>query len=121
MRTDRELLMLAAKSAGPLADIGWLAAFEHSAWLDRNRNRSALRAFYRDYTAVTGEWFDRGDAIDGEGGGGDVPKFDKLKAELKDAQRKLTAARAATRRAIVRAAAEIGAAIKSENGSKNEA
>lgn len=111
MSTDRELLELAAKAAGPLATIGNLASIEHSAWLKRNAARNEMRAFLKAYRELTGEWFDRGDAIDGGDEDGDVPKFDKLRSDLKDAQQKLTAARSATRRAVVRSAVEIGKAI----------
>lgn len=112
--TDRELLDKAARAAGPLAAIGALAYAEHSAWINRNKARNALRSFYSDYRSLTGEWFDRGDAIDGGDEDGDVPKFDKLKADLKDAQRKLSTTRSATRRAIVRAAAAIGSAHEAQ-------
>ena len=108
MMDDRTLLERAAKAAGPLAEIGALAHAEHAAWVSRNQARNAMRAFYGKYRDETGEWFDRGDAIDGGDEFGEVPKFDKLRSDLKDAQRRLNAARAATRRAIVRAAAEIG-------------
>lgn len=112
--STRELLEKAAKAAGPLAAIGALAYAEHAAWINRNKARNALRSFYSDYRSLTGEWFDRGDAIDGGDEDGDVPKFDKLQADLKNAQRKLSTARSATRRAIVRAAAAIGSAHEAQ-------
>jgi hypothetical protein len=96
MSTDKELLGAAAK-----------AIAEHAAWKVRNSARNALKKFYRDYTDETGELFDRGDCVDG-GEFEYVTKFDELSNSLKKEQRNLTTKRAATRRAIVRAAAAIG-------------
>jgi len=96
MSKDKELLELAAK-----------AISENAAWKSRNLARNALRKFYIDYTDETGERFDRSDCVEG-GEFEDVTKFDELSKAAKAAQRILTTKRAATRRAIVRAAAAIG-------------
>jgi len=111
---DKTLLERAARAAGPLATVGNLALIEYAAWIRRNAARNSLRAFYKAYRELTGEWFDRGDAVDGGDEDGDVPEFDRLNADLKDAQRKLTSARSATRRAITRAAAAIGSAHEAQ-------
>ena len=96
MSTDKELLGVSAK-----------AIAEHAAWKVRNLARSALRSFYNDYSGETGERFDREDCVH-NGESEDVTKFDSLSKAAKAAQRILTTKRAATRRAIVRAAAAIG-------------
>lgn len=99
MSSDRELLELAAR-----------VMEEYAAWRARNAARKSLRIFYRAYTDETGERFDRGDCIDG-GMHEDVAAFDAVSVPAKEAQRILTTKRAATRRAITRAAAEIGAML----------
>jgi len=93
---ERTLLVVAAK-----------AIEEHVAWKARNSARKALRTFYRNYSDETGERFDRDDCIAG-GMHEDAAAFDAVSNPAKEAQQKLTSARAATRRAIVRAAAAIG-------------
>lgn len=98
MSAERELL----------ASIGDLACAEHAAWAERNKKRAALQSFYQEFTKTTGEWFDADDEIANGDEDGYAAKFEKLKAESKEAQQALTKARSATRRAIVRAAAEIG-------------
>lgn len=80
---------------------------EHEAWKARNAARLALRKFFKAYRADGGEYFDRAEMVRW-GELEDVAKFDALTAEVKATQRALTTKRAATRRAIVRAAAEIG-------------
>ena len=100
--TDRALLELAAKAAGPLAAVGVAALREHAAWVERNKTRSRVRSWLETYTKETGEWFVREEAE-----ADDISAHDELRSASKNAQRSLTTARAATRRAIVRAAAEI--------------
>lgn len=95
MKSDRELLELAA--------IGKLAVAEHTAWLVRNLERNKVRDFLNEYRENTGEWY-----VDEEAEPEDRTLFSSLSASLKMTQGKLATARAATRRAIVRAAAEIG-------------
>lgn len=92
---DRELL--------ELAEIGKRAIAEHAAWVARNKTRKEHRDFLRSYERETGEWFDVNQAEQE-----DVARHTELLKPAQDAQKKLTSARAATRRAIVRAAAEIG-------------
>lgn len=101
--TDRDLLV----------GIGELSMREHAAWKARNEARKVLRAFFKNYTDETGERFDRGDCVDG-GMHEDVAAFDAVSKPAKEAQRKLTTARAATRRAIVRAAASMADPIQSQ-------
>ena len=111
MSTDRELLELAAKASGPLAQIGRLVATEHEAWKARNKARRELRSFYLAYTERTGVFFDRDDELENGDEDGDVVKFDLLKAAYDASVHVLASARSATSRAIVRAAAEIGRAM----------
>ena len=101
MNSDRELL----------ASIGDLACAEHAAWSDRNKKRAALKSFYKEFTSTTGEWFDADDEIANGDEDGYAARFEKLKADAVESQRTLIKARSATRRAIVRAAAEIGKAM----------
>jgi hypothetical protein len=89
---DRELLA-----------IGRLAVAEHAAWIARNAARAALHGFFKKYRSDTGEMF-----LVGEGEPEDDAVFYSLQEPARAAQKALTKARAATRRAIVRAAAEIG-------------
>jgi hypothetical protein len=94
MTDDRTLLELAA--------IGRLAVAERAAWIARNAARAALRGFFKQYRHDTGEWF----AV-GEGEPEDDAVFYSLQEPSKAAQKALTKARAATRRAITRAAASL--------------
>ncbi len=89
---DRTLLKLAAK-----------ALAEHAAWVARNAAREAMKQWRRDVGLDRGQDFGPGD-YDEE----DVPAIRKLIEDAASTQRKLGTARAATRRAIVRAAAAIG-------------
>lgn len=67
---------------------------EMSAWRARNAARSKLRDFYRKYKNETdGGWFDEDGAEPDE-----IRDRDMLDKDAKAAQKKLTAARAATRR-----------------------
>lgn len=91
-----------------LLPIAWAAVAEHKAWKARNEARTALRQFFKSYTDETGERFDRDDCLHG-GMHEDVAAFDAVSKPAKEAQRKLTSARAATRRAVVRAYAAIQA------------
>lgn len=95
---DRELL--------ELAEIGKRAVAEHAAWVARNKARKEHRDFLHSYERETGEWF----AVE-QAEQEDVTRHHELLKPAQDAQKKLTSARAATRRAIVRAAAEIGRAL----------
>lgn len=92
MNTDRELLELAA-----------MAISEYEAWKERNSTRRALRDWLRKYAKETGEFFD--DALSLPE---DIDAHTELSKSAKAAQRLLISRRAATRRAIARAAAEIG-------------
>ena len=95
MSEDRELLEAVAKAA----------INEHEAWKARNAARRAKREFWWQYKDATGEWF-----VKSEAEPDDIAKFAPLEAADKAARRRYATARAATRRAIVRAAAAIGGA-----------
>jgi hypothetical protein len=84
-----------------LAEIGRRAMAEHQAWKERNAARSALRKFFKAYTEETGERFDRGDCLDGGMHEG-VAAFNAVSKLLAESQRRLTSARAATRRAVAK-------------------
>lgn len=95
--TDRELL----------ERVGRLALHEHAAWVARNKARKALRTWLHSHRAATGEWFDR-DVAESE----DVAALDALRQTATAAQKRLTTARATTRRA----AAAIGAGQPAQGG-----
>lgn len=95
-----------------LSEVGRRAIAENDAWKARNKAREEFREWRRKYLGETGEWFDR-DEAETE----DVEVFDMLKRCADDSQKALATARAATRRAIVRAAAAIGKSIKRDTPS----
>lgn len=79
-----------------VAGIGHLAIAEHAAWKDRNAKRVAYRKWLKAYRSETGEWYEHGHEPE------DDKAHDALEKASNEAQRLLTLARAATRRAIVR-------------------
>lgn len=93
--TDREIL--------ELARIGKLAVAENDARRVRDALRKEFRSFLRDLCPEPRDYIDEEN---------DEPEIVDEMVRLRDAKRKaqqkLDTARAATRRAIVRAAAEIG-------------
>lgn len=103
MTDDRTLLEKAARAAGPLVNIGELAVREHAAWVTRNAVRLAFHGWLKKYRRDTGEWFEVG-----TGEPEDDAMYYALREPVKPAQQALSRARAATRRAIVRAAASLG-------------
>jgi hypothetical protein len=87
-----------------LIDLAAKVIEEHEAWLSRNAARKALREWRRNYQDETGEYFDRDTSEENEEME-DVQKFDELRGAARRAQSVLAKKRAATRRAITRAAA----------------
>lgn len=81
-----------AEKVDGLAEVGCLAVAEHCAWRERNTKRLIYRAWLKNYREQSGEWY--------EPGGDDDDEHDRLKADKQDAQRILSKARSATRRAI---------------------
>jgi len=77
-------------------EIGLLAIAEYAAWKERNEKRKAYRAWLKWYLDATGEWYEKGGELE------DDEAHYRLHAEAVAAQKKLTTARAATRRAIAR-------------------
>ena len=77
-----------------LADVGRLAIAERAAWMDRNAKRGELRAWRHAYLVATGEWYAAGGEPE------DDDEHERLQAIASDAQKALSKARAATRRAI---------------------
>jgi ribosomal protein S20 len=77
--------------------IGKLAIKEHAAWRERNDARSALRTWLKVYRSNVEEPYDD-EGAEPE----DRAAFNQLRKEADIAQRVLTTARAATRRAVLR-------------------
>lgn len=94
---DKELLEFLE-----LTTVGRLAMSEHEAWKARNTARRAFYEWLRSYRSETGDYYERDHAEPA-----DRVEFSRLLSEKDAAQGRLATARAATRRAIVRAAAGI--------------
>lgn len=100
--TDRELLEMEAK-----ANIGNLAIAEHVQWVTRNEARDALKRKLRDCGLSRQEL----SAEDWDWEPVDWAEWQALLSAEKKAQMKLDTLRAAARRAIVSAVAEIDKAM----------
>lgn len=99
-----------------LANIGRLALAEHEAWKSRNAARTAFRDWCATYHLETDEYFDPSSDVHHEPG--ELAAYRELLTASKKAQSKLQVARAATRRAIVRAIADAGK-VKPNNGEES--
>ncbi|MNQ49918.1 hypothetical protein D3C85_638400 [compost metagenome] len=87
--------------------IGELAIKEHAAWRERNDARAALRTWLKVYRRESDDHYEHESAEPEE-----RAAFDILRRDATKAQRVLTTARAATRRAVARYNRESPAALE---------